>query len=108
MTTLIIDGAEVDAAVEHRGDRLFVTVARPLVPAGGFVLLDGNPYRVASSRDPFEPKPLRLAPDLRAFLNEDARRRAEAAALAAAEEKIARARAQMGRYCEMELTDGAL
>lgn len=106
MSTIVIDGVAYPTGPERRAGLLLATVARSVVPAGTAVLLDGVPYVVAASRDPYEPGPVPVAADTRVHLNDDARRRAESAALAAAEAKVARARAQMGKFCELELTDG--
>jgi hypothetical protein len=104
VSTVIVEGVPYSAAIVDRAGRLFVTVARPAVPVGTIVDLDGVAHTVIAVRDPFEPKhtvPPAIGGD---FLNDDARRRAESKAISAVEARTAKARGQMGKFCEMELT----
>ena len=105
MNAAVIDGENFPAAVERRAGRLFVTVARAVVPPGAPVTLDGVAYTVAASRDPYD-APAQPAPaEDRTYRNADERRRAEARRLADAEALAAKTAAQTGRYCEMELSN---
>lgn len=103
MSTVIVEGVPYSAAIVDRAGRQFVTVARSAVPVGTVVDLDGVARTVVAVRDPFEPKPAAPPAIEGDFLNDDARRRAEAKAMSAVEARTAKARSQMGKFCEMEL-----
>lgn len=106
MSIVIVDGLSYSAAVVDRAGRRSVTIASPLVAVGTVVYLDGVAHTVIAARDPFDLAPAAPSVAGGAFMNADARRRAESKALSAGEARTSKARSQMGKFCELELAHG--